>query len=138
MGKIIAEFPHKYIAKGYLGEIWRPYALCEMKVKGRDDVWAPITMIVDTGADYTLLPFIYADVLGIDLVKDCTAEKTFGIGGKETVYLYKGLDIKIANCRKTVPVGFLKKTDIPPLLGRLGFLETIKVVFHNRATVFEV
>ncbi len=136
MGKRITSFPHKYIAKGYLGEIWRPYALCEVKVKGRD-AWVPITMIVDTGADYTLLPLIYADVLGIDIAKDCSAETTFGIGGAEIVYLHKGLDIKIANCRRAVPVGFLKKTDVPPLLGRLGFLETMKVVFHNRATIFE-
>ena len=43
-------------------------------------------MIVDTGADYTLLPRFLAPVLGIDLNKDCQKLKTSGVGGEERVF----------------------------------------------------
>lgn len=38
-------------------------------------------MIVDTGADYTLLPRFMAEKLGINLEKDCKDFTTFGVGG---------------------------------------------------------
>ena len=132
----IAEFPFKHIALGSFGHIFRPYALCEIELVDQSQ-WISAEMIVDTGADYTLLPVAYADILGVNLAKDCIEENTFGIGGREKVYLYKGLHIKIAHLQKRVTVGFLSSNSAPPLLGRLGFLETMKVVFYNSVTAFE-
>lgn len=76
--------------------------------------------------------------LGIDLEKDCKAETTLGVGGSETIYLYKkGIAIKIGDWSKQVPVGILERDDVPPLLGRLECLEALKVIFDKRETVFE-
>lgn len=93
-------------------------------------------MIVDTGADYTILPRFYAYDLGINLHKDCIAYQTFGIGGKEKVYLLKNAKVKFGRWQRFVPVGFLNRDDISPLLGRQEFLEIFKVTFINHSTVF--
>lgn len=133
----ITKVPFKKIAKSYLGQIFRPYvivSLTSVKMNGL----LPTEMVVDSGADYTLLPNRYAFYLGIDLEKDCRAETTLGVGGSETIYLYKeGIVVKIGDWQKKIPVGFLERDDVPPLLGRLACLEVLKVTFDRRETVFE-
>ena len=73
----IAKFPFKKIGKEYLGAIWRPYATVSIKAKNTD--WILVQMLVDSGADYTLLPRKYAELLGIDFSK-CVPKTTLGIG----------------------------------------------------------
>lgn len=46
-------------------------------------------MIIDTGADYTLLPKYFSVRLGVRLKQDCQVFKTAGIGGEEKVYFFK-------------------------------------------------
>ena len=132
----IAQFPFTKIGKGPLGEIFRPYARILIFAK-KKKIWLPANMVVDSGADYTLLPRKYAIALGIDLAQECIAETTLGVGGSETVYLYKGLLVKMGSWQKEIPVGFLERDDIPALLGRLDFLEVLKITFEDYKTTFE-
>lgn len=132
----IERFSFRRIGKEYLGTIYRPYVYASVK-HTKDEEWFPVEMIADTGADYTLLPRRYADLLGIDLNIDCIAQASSGIGGSETVYLYRGLAIQIGSFKKEIPVGFLERDDIPALLGRLGMMEVLRVIFENFATTFE-
>lgn len=132
----IISIPFQFRGVGHLGAIYRPYII--VTIKSRLDEWIPIEMIIDTGADYTLLPHKYAQILGINLKKDCFLNETYGIGGKERVYLYKrGIFIKIHNWHKKIPVGFLSRDDTPALLGRLQGLETIKLIMQNHVTTLE-
>ncbi len=65
-------------------------------------------MIVDSGADYTLLPFSKAKDLGVDLEKECRRYTTLGIGGAETVYLSKRkLPVKIGEWKKKISIAVL-------------------------------
>lgn len=132
----MARFRFKYIGGDDIGVIWRPYALVDFKTKVNGD-WLPIEMVVDSGADYSLLPKRYAVLLGIDVEVDCTPKTTLGVGGSETVYLYKNQEIKIVDWQKKVPIGFLERDDVPPLLGRLGFMEVLKTVLFKHQTIFE-
>ncbi|PIP17613.1 MAG: hypothetical protein COX43_03380 [Parcubacteria group bacterium CG23_combo_of_CG06-09_8_20_14_all_35_9] len=132
----IAQFPFTKISKSYLGQIIRPYAEVLIFAKKRK-IWLVTNMVIDSGADYTLLPKKYALALGIDLAKDCRAETTLGVGGSETVYLYKSLLVKINNWQNKIPVGFLERDDVPALLGRLEFIEVLRVIFENHRTIFE-
>lgn len=136
MSKVIS-FPFSFIGKTYFGEIYRPYAIVNVYSKLRNK-WQPLEMVIDTGADYTLLPKIYSMILGINLNKDCKKEQTIGIGGSEAVYQYKKLPIKIGNWQKNIPAGFLDRNDIPPLLGRLGCLEIFRLLFQNHKSIFEL
>jgi len=133
----VASFPFTFIGKTKLGIIYRPYAvvLAFSKIRSK---WQPLEMIIDTGADYTLLPKRYAGILGINLSQDCIKEKTLGIGGTETVYQYKNLPVKINKWQKKIPVGFLKRDNVPPLLGRLECLEIFRLIFHEKKSLLEV
>jgi len=134
---LIGRFPFTKIGKGYLGVIFRPLVDVLVFAEEKNE-WFPTRMVVDSGADYTLFPKRFAEFLGIDLLNDCFAQTSTGIGGSETVYLYKkGVKIKIREWEARIPVGFLERDDIPALLGRLKCLENIGVSFRNHQTIME-
>lgn len=92
-------------------------------------------MIVDTGADYTLLPRFMANELGVDLENDCRIFTTYGVGGGERVYFLGKMKVKLGNWERTIPLGFLERNEIPPLMGRHLFLETFESLFSSDHTV---
>jgi len=92
-------------------------------------------MIVDTGADYTLLPRYLAKDLNVDLEKDCKVFPTQGIGGTENVYYLPKIKVKLGRWKRNIPIGFLERNEIPPLMGRHLFFETFKVLFSSKHTV---
>jgi len=111
--------------------------------KSRQEFWSEkfnrfleFTLIIDTGADYTLFPHSKAFDLGINLEKECQEFKTFGIGGVEKVFLLPKIKMKLGESEKIVPVGFLKRDDIPPLLGRYKCLDAFSILFSSFITTF--
>lgn len=133
----IAAFPFSFVGETKLGKIYRPYAIIQAYSKIRNK-WQPVEMIIDTGADYTLFPKRYATIFGIDLTREGITEMTLGIGGAETVYQCKNLLIKIGDWQGKIPVGFLERDDVPPLLGRLQCLEVFRLSFENKKSLFEL
>jgi len=92
-------------------------------------------MVVDTGADYTLLPRYMADKLGVNLEKDCKAFITYGIGGGERVYFLSKIKVRLGDWERIISVGFLERNEIPPLMGRHLFLETFETLFSSNHTL---
>ncbi len=134
----ILSSPFKFKGESYLGKIYRPYVQI-LITSDKIDEDIPIEMIIDTGADYTLFPKRYAQLLGINLKIDCRLEKTQGVGGQEVIYLCKnGIHIKIDEFQKEIPVGFLNRDDIPALLGRLKALEALTLIMENQITQLEI
>ena len=87
-------------------------------------------MVVDTGADYTILPRHFSEKVRISLENDCFKDTTFGIGGEQAVYFFKKkVKAKIGQLERDIPLAFLDSNEIPALLGRLGFLETFNTEF---------
>ncbi len=123
------EFLYEDIGKGLFGQIYRPIAkvtLLSPKIDKSVDIW----MIVDTGADFTILPNHFSEKLRISLEDDCIKDTTFGVGGNQTIYFYKSkLTAKIDNFERKIPFAFFDNNEVPALLGRLGFLETFDVEF---------
>ena len=131
-----ATFPFEYITANFFGKIYRPYATVYVLNKNTG-IYIKRTLIVDTGADFTLFPRINASVFGINIDKETKKSQTFGVGGKETVFLYKGLAIKIGEVKLKIPVGFIDRNDVPALLGRQQFMELFKVKLEDLKTIFE-
>lgn len=129
-------FPYEEKPSSIFRLIKRPVAKARFWSK-KFNRWLEYTMIVDTGADYTLLPFSKAKDLGVDLEKDCKRFVSFGVGGAETVYfLKKKTKTSIGDWEGKIPIGFLEKEDIPPLMGRQGCLDKFDVLFSNFVTYF--
>lgn len=129
-------FPFQYITTNIFGRIYRPYARIQVFKKDLQRYVERI-LVVDTGADFTIFPRKDAYWLGIDLEKETIPQETFGIGGKEKIYLYKNLRVKLGNKELLIPVGFLDRSDVPALLGRQHFLELFKVSLEEHKTIFE-
>ena len=129
------KFPFEVKRSGIFGQTARPVARVDFWSQLTKD-WVEIIMLVDSGADYTLLPRFYALDLGVNLEKDCRPYSTFGIGGAETVYIFQKEKVKLGKWQFAIPVGFLERDNIPPLLGREKFLEKFKVVFCQHTTSF--
>lgn len=130
-------FPFQYITTNTFGKIYRPYARIYVFKKDLG-IYLERILVVDTGADFTIFPRKDAYLFGIDLGKETVLEETFGIGGKEKIYLYKKLKIKLGDKTLQIPVGFLNRNDIPALLGRQHFLELLKVSLDKHNTIFEL
>ncbi|MBI3559440.1 retropepsin-like domain-containing protein [Candidatus Gottesmanbacteria bacterium] len=119
------------------GKISRPFAKIKFHaVQSSDKV--VIWLIIDTGADYTILPRQWAKKLDIDLQRDCWALETSGIGGGVKSYFFKKLvKIEMGDIKKEVPVAFFDDDNAPALLGRLGFIELFDTLFvGNKQIIF--
>lgn len=130
-------FKFKEYPSNIFGITRRPIAQVYFQHKNKVR-WLPVAMVVDSGADYTLLPKFLAASLGISLPKDCKLIGTRGVGGESTVHLLrKKIKVKLGKYEREIPIGFLSNDNIPPLLGRQEFLETFKVILEKFETTFE-
>lgn len=128
-------FRYQVIQSHVFGQIHRPVAAVEFKHK-TDALWLPIRMIVDTGADFTILPRGFASQLGIDLANDCERQQMQGIGGHADIFLYRTQIVRMGKYTREIPIGFLDREAGPALLGRHEFFETFRVVFAERTVKF--
>ena len=131
-------FDFKEEGESFWGKIFRPVAKVTFKSPHTDET-VTVWMIVDTGADYTILPRQWAVKLGIDFVKDCWKLETSGIGGEKTSYfLKKRIEVNLGGIKKNVPVAFFDDDQAPALLGRLGFMELFDTTFFkNKKGIFK-
>lgn len=118
-------FPYSAGRPGLLGPTRRPIAVVSFWSKLFKG-WKKTTVVVDTGADYTVLPRSMAEQLGISLEKECKIASTSGIGGEENVYLLPEIKIRIGEWERKIPA----------LLGRFASLDTFSVTFAKFKTSF--
>jgi len=134
------KFDYEFGGKSYFGKIFRPVAKVSFKSEIKD-LWSDVWMIVDTGADFTILPRYVSNDLGISLERDCILDTTVGVGGEQKIYLYKQkIRVKIRDFLREIPLAFFDSDEVPPLLGRLGFMETFDVEFlslKSHKTIFK-
>lgn len=131
-------FPFENIGRSSFGQVWQPVAKVVLKspsVPMKVSLW----MVVDTGADYTVIPRHFSEKLRVSLERDCVKDTTFGVGGEQTVYFLKEkIQAEIGKFKRNIPLAFFDNNEVPALLGRLGFLETFDVeFFKNRLVNFK-
>jgi hypothetical protein len=94
--------------------------------------------IVDSGADQTTLSHEWAEVLGIDLEKDCAPVKASVAGEKMEIHwaYTEGLWVEVLGESLFLPVAmFCKKLPVT-LLGRRDFFDRYLVLFDDRRRRF--
>ena len=111
------------------GTIYRPIAKVSFKSL-RGNIWTGTWMVVDSGADFTILPRYLSEDLEVSLERDCIKDTTAGVGGEQSIYLCKKrIKAKLGHYERNVPLAFFDSNEVPALLGRLGFLETFNTQF---------
>ena len=126
---MVIKFPFENAGRNLFGVLYRPVAKVSFKSL-KEDIWTTTWMVVDSGADFTILPRYLSEDLGVSLEHDCIKDSTAGIGGEEGIYLCKRkMKARIGSFERNVPLAFLDNNEIPALLGRLGFLETFDAEF---------
>jgi len=91
--------------------------------------------LLDSGADYTVIPIELAEILGLDLSKP--KERTSGVGGKIYTKLSDMVvELKNAHEKYTfkIPIHVIlkKNSNVPPLLGRASFFNKFQITFNQR------
>jgi len=130
--KVVFNYEQK--SSPVFGKVNRPVAKVSIHNRS-NNLWTEIWMLVDSGADYTILPRYMAKDLGVTLEKDCKVLSTMGVGGYEKVYFLSKLRVKIGKWEREIPAGFLERSEIPPLMGRHLFLETFDVLLSSKKTI---
>lgn len=118
-------FPSK---KTSLGTLFNPIIPVEILTqKG----FVTFQFLLDSGADFTLLPKHVADLVGIDLQKSPSA-RTFGVEGKGIRVFIGRITIKIGPHTFPIRCFFSERDDAPFLLGRMDLFSKFKIEFDPK------
>ena len=110
-----------------LGEIKRPVA--KVHFKTREGEWLPCYMYIDSGADFTLIPYGFGLMLGFEMEK--RVSEIYGIGGGIPVII-KSTSIKMGDIVLGIRVGWSLREDVPFILGRLDVFDKFDVEFREK------
>ena len=129
------KFPFENVGKSFFGTVFRPVVKVSLE-SIKTGLWSETWMVVDTGADFTILPQYLSEDLNISLENDCIKDRTIGVGGEQIIYLCKRkIKIKIGSMQREIPLAFFDSNEIPAILGRLGALETFNTEFLKNHVV---
>ena len=131
-------FPYQYIGKNIFGDLYRPYTTLRIMRTKEPRIWIERTLIIDTGADYTIFPYSDSFVFGIDCKRECIKEMTYGVGGRKKVFLFKSLVVRLGAWERKIPVGFLEDSSIPALMGRQLCLDLFSLHLTDNTALFNV
>ena len=95
-----------------------------------------LIFLLDSGADYTILPVEIAEILGLELSE--SIEQSEGVGGSvDTIKTDIELNVKNAHesYKFRIPVYVLmsRNSKIPPLLGRAGFFDEFEITIKQKS-----
>ena len=90
-----------------------------------------LEFVLDTGADFTMLPRHMAEVIEIDL-SACPQSRSYGIEGNGVKVYASQIQIKIGQVELKVRCLFSEKETIPYILGRADIFSRFNIIFDNR------
>jgi hypothetical protein len=89
-------------------------------------------MVLDSGADITMLPAWVAEYLGIALAAEPVREVR-GISGSSLPYVTGEIDLEIGTRRFRVRVAWALVESAPSILGRLDLFDQTDILFQQSA-----
>jgi predicted aspartyl protease len=92
--------------------------------------WRPFRFLLDTGADYTVVPESLAELIGIDLTR-CRKEHVFGNEDRPVPARVGSITIHLGSEVIALRCHFLNGESAPYLLGRMDLLTRFNIFFHN-------
>lgn len=124
----MVEFPYRK-EKLLRGEdIYRPVA--KVYLLREEKEWIAQYFYIDSGADYTLIPYRMGKFLGLG-GKSSTFRRMKGIGGEIHIRL-ASLWMRIGGYTIKCEVAWAEVEEVPFLLGRKGVFEAFDILFKER------
>ena len=116
------------------GVIKRPVA--EVYLKTGTNEWLPCFMYIDSGADFTLIPYKFGLMLGLKIEEKM--HEVYGVGGGIPVIL-RSTSMRINDVIVDVRIGWSLREDVPFILGRLDVFNKFHIEFREDedAVVFQ-
>lgn len=93
--------------------------------------WIPYLFLLDTGADFTMVPRRIAEMAGIDMVA-CPKGTAYGLEGGGVEVYRSVLRARIAEVELDLRCSIGEDDRMPFLLGRADFLERFEVSINVR------
>jgi len=90
-----------------------------------------LQFILDTGADFSMLPRHMADLMGIDL-SECEQGVSYGIEGEGLNVYASRIQIKIGNVELKIRCLFLENENTPYISGRADIFANFNITFDNK------
>ena len=130
------EFPYRKVLSDEYGIIYIPIAIVELKNR---DKRVRCEMLIDSGADITLIPKSVGEYLGLAIERMDVIKELRGIGESIIPYITKGVELKIGEERFNARIGWALVEGVPLLLGRLDIFDRfdIKFLCKEKMVVFE-
>ena len=122
------EFDYKKEFSSLLGEIFRPVA--KVQFLNKNGEWISEYMYVDSGADFTLIPYKLGEFLGFE-IEDHRIIEVQGINGVVSV-MPKKIKMKIGDHEFEAQVGWCQIEEVPLLLGRTNVFDEFNIEFCQK------
>jgi hypothetical protein len=119
------EFPFKKVLSKNLGEIARPIIPVTIRGPRRS---VQVSMLLDSGADISLLPYAIGSAIGLEVDLDRRRE-IHGIGEGGVAYILSDVTLGIGDYETPARVGWSLIEEVPPILGRLDIFQQFSIEF---------
>jgi len=123
----LVEFIYREEESRLLGKVLRPVAEIDIRANGAE--WFPTLMYVDSGADISLVPRSFGQLLGLDVSKNLGEVR--GIGEAVVPLSLQTVKMKIGPDTVEVKIAVALINEVPYILGRHDFFKFFKVTFEE-------
>ena len=129
-------FKGKKINIPKIGILWIPTAKIELIANGKNYF---CEMIVDSGADITLIPRSLGEFLGFSFTGE-KIQEIRGIGEGTLPYIVKTIELRIGNFKFKCLIGIALIEGIPLILGRFDVFDSFNIEFRQKEglTIFRL
>ena len=121
------EFQFKKVYSKRLGEVLKP--IISVTIIGAKES-ADVFMLLDSGADLSLIPYSVGEAIGLELNMENRGEVQ-GIGEGSIPYLLSQVRIKIGEVETSIRIGWALIEEVPLILGRLDVFKQFSVDFRE-------
>ncbi|MBI2358802.1 MAG: retropepsin-like domain-containing protein [Deltaproteobacteria bacterium] len=121
------EFPFERMRSQRFGEILKPVIPVRLSGPARP---VNVFMLVDSGADLSMLPYSVGETIGLALDMS-TRSEVQGIGDGTVPYVLGDVDLEVGGINLHARVGWALIEEVPLLLGRLDIFSELAIEFRE-------
>lgn len=111
-----------------LGKVKRPVA--EVYIGDRNNVWRAITMLIDSGADISIIARSFGELFGHN-VKKGKKIKLKGVGEEQITAYAHNMKLLIGRREMSASVAIAENDKVPNVLGRKDIFNIFEIHFKN-------